>query len=87
MSIKRAIHDAEHPYTVISNQTLRNMNLSLKAKSVLCICLSFADEWQFNLNDLSKRLNTNKNTLNKCLIELEERGYLIRKKLEILEVK
>ena len=80
MSIRRYQHDIDNPYTVISNVTLRDMTLSLKAKAILCICLSFSDQWQFNLIDLSKRFNTNKNTLNKCLLELEEKGYLTRRR-------
>lgn len=78
MSIRRAQHDTDNPYTVLSNAMLRDMNLSLKSKAILCICLSFSDQWQFNLMDLSKRFATNKNTLNKCLLELEDKGYLIR---------
>lgn len=80
MTIKRSKHDSEHPYTVISNSMLRDMTLSLKAKAVLCICLSFAEEWQFNLTDMTSRLNTNKNSLNKSFLELEAKGYLIRSK-------
>lgn len=78
MSIIRTNHDSEHPYTVLSNKLLRDMSISLKAKAVLCICLSFADTWQFNLKDLSARLKINKNTLNNCLVELENNNYLIR---------
>jgi len=78
MSIRRAQHDTANPYTIISNVTLRDMSLSLKAKAILCICLSFSEQWQFNLIDLAKRFATNKNTLNNCLLELEDKGYLIR---------
>lgn len=81
MGINRTKHDAENPYTVISDQMLRDMELSLKAKAILCMCLSFSETWQFNAKDLTTRFKINKNLLNKYLAELEAKNYLIRKTL------
>ena len=40
-------------YTVMSNQHFKNKSLSLKAKGLLSLMLSLADDWNYNMQGLA----------------------------------
>ena len=64
-------------YTVISNYPLKDMNLSLKSIGLLCKMLSLPDGWEFSIKGLSLICKENKSTVQTCLNELEDNGYVI----------
>ena len=63
-------------YTVMSNQHLRDKNLSLKAKGLLSIMLSLPDNWDYSLNGLISICKENETAVKTTLAELKEYGYL-----------
>jgi len=66
-------------YTVMSNHHLRNKNLSLKAKGLMSVMLSFPDDWDYTVNGLIGMTKEDKHAVGTALKELEELLYLQRK--------
>ena len=69
-------------YTVMSNCHLKDKNMSLKAKGLLSLMLSLPDDWDYSVNGLVAICKENKTAIQNTLRELEENGYLIRKKIK-----
>lgn len=63
-------------FTVMSNYHLRDKNLSLKAKGLLSFCLSLPENWDYSLDGLVSVLKEGVNTIETCLKELKENGYV-----------
>lgn len=68
-------------YTVMSNEHLRNRDLSLKAKGLLSQMLSLPDEWDYSLEGLSRINREGVDAIRTGIRELEEHGYLERRRL------
>ena len=67
-------------YTVMSNHHLVDKSLSLKAKGLMSYMLSRPDDWDFTELGLVACLKENRTSIRNALKELEERGYLVRKR-------
>lgn len=68
-------------FTVVDNYALRDDNLSLKARGLLVTMLSLPDNWQFSENGLCAIFQKDgQASIRSGLKELEEGGYLIRKR-------
>ena len=63
-------------YTTMSNVHLHDKRLTLKAKGLLSMCLSFSDEWDFSMKGLITVSKENKTAIMSALKELKECGYL-----------
>lgn len=76
------IHRAEHNdnFTVISNDVVRNPDLSDGAKVLLLYLLTCSDEWDFNVKGISKCLNISTGAVSARLKELQEFGFVTIKK-------
>ena len=68
-------------YTVISNQYLRDARLSLKARGVFSTILSLPDSWNLSAKGLSAILPDGLKSISTALKELEDRGYIVRRRL------
>ena len=66
-------------YTVMSNEHLRNRELSLKAKGLLSQMLSLPEEWDYSLEGLSRINREGVDAIRTGICELEEHGYLERR--------
>lgn len=69
-------------YSVISNEFLRNKELSLKAKGLLAVCLSLPDTWTFSMKGLVAISKESITAIRNCMRELEEHGYMKVNKLK-----
>jgi hypothetical protein len=67
-------------YTTMSNYHLKDKELSLKAKGLLSMMLSFPDEWHYSVKGLKGICKESVNTINGILNELEEKNYLVRRR-------
>lgn len=67
-------------YTAIPNAVLRDKNLSLKARGLLCFCLSLSDNWKYSIQGLATAAGAGIDAIKSGLKELEKAGYLVRKK-------
>ena len=69
-------------YTVMSNQFLRNKELSLKAKGLLAVCLSLPDDWDYSINGLVAICKESVTAVRNAMKELESFGYMKINKLQ-----
>ena len=69
-------------YTVMSNEFLRNRELSLKAKGLLAVCLSLPDTWDYSINGLVAICKESITAVRNAMKELEEHGYMKINKLQ-----
>ena len=68
-------------YTVLDNGIFRDKRLSLKARGLLVTMLSLPEEWNYTIEGLSTILKEGKSSIRSALSELEEYGYLVRKRV------
>ena len=64
----------------MGNTHLRDKNLSLKAVGLLSKMLSFNDSWQFSTRGLAAICKEGPDAILSTLKELEENGYLVRRR-------
>ena len=69
-------------YTVMSNYHLRDKDLSLKAKGLLSWMLSNNDDWDYSIAGIVACCKEGETTINTALRELQERGYVVVKKIK-----
>ena len=67
-------------FTQISNICLHDNNLSLDARGLMCILISYPNDWKFYNKNISKIANVGVDKLNKLYKQLEIFGYLKRNK-------
>lgn len=79
MSIIRAEKDGN--FTRINNSLIKEKEMSLKAKGLLCLMLSLPDDWNFSINGLVGLSTDGKDSVMKTLSELERFGYLKRRRV------
>ena len=70
-----------HDYTVMSNHHLKNPQLSLKAKGLLSMMLSFPDEWNYSERGLASICKEGVDAIHSAIKELEAAGYMERRQL------
>lgn len=68
-------------YTVMSNWHLRDKDLSLKAKGMLSLMLSLPEDWDYTLAGLAYVCKDGIASIRTTILELEESGYLSRRRL------
>lgn len=65
-------------FTVIANTVLRDKNLGITERGLLCTMLSLPDEWEFSENGLQAILPDGQTKIRTALKKLEAAGYLRR---------
>ncbi len=68
-------------YTVMANHHLRNKELSLKSKGLLSLMLSLPEDWDYTVKGLAYICKDGIDSINGTIKELEEQGYVLRKRL------
>ena len=67
-------------FTIVNNEILRDKNLSLKAKGLLCFMLHLPSDWKFNEKGLCTVTGEGLTSIKSGLKELEKAKYLYRVK-------
>lgn len=67
-------------FTMISNSVLRDKDLSMKDRGVLCTICSLPDGWEFSIAGLSSIVPDGVDAIRKSIFNLEELGYMERTK-------
>ncbi len=70
-----------HNYTIMSNFHLKDTGLSLKAKGLLSMFLSFPDDWNYSTRGLAAICKEGVDAIGNTIKELEKAGYIIRRQL------
>ena len=68
-------------YTVMSNEHLRNREMSLKAKGLLSQMLSLPETWDYSLEGLARINREGIDAIRTAIQELERFGYLERRRV------
>lgn len=76
MSVVRV--EKNQNYTVMSNEHLQDMRLSLKAKGLMSWMLSLPDNWDYTIEGTAKIMKEGRDAIRGAFKELEEAGYLVR---------
>ena len=79
-TIFRKAKSPEHPYVMISKSVITDINLSLKAKGLMCFLLGLPDDWSINLTDIAKRNSDGITTIRNITNELIRAGYIQRER-------
>lgn len=80
MAIFRVVKESN--YTVMCNEHLKELGMSLKAKGLLSVMLSLPDDWDYSVKGLERILGKEKEqAIQDTLNELKQFGYLDVKKL------
>ena len=66
-------------FTVLSNHQFKDFGLSWKAKGLLSNMLSLPEDWKYSVVGLSKLTSDGVDSTRRGLLELEEKGYLVRR--------
>ena len=78
MPIIRVKKDKNHPYVMIKKDTLRDPELSLKAKGLMAFLLSKPDDWEIYAGQLATELAEHRQTVGRIIKELIKAGYCKR---------
>ena len=72
------IHRDDHNglYVSISNDVVRDKNLSLSARGLLGFMLSFSDDWSFSFENLVEQTGATRYETRSTLAELQSAGYV-----------
>jgi len=80
MDIVRVIKSKD--YTTICNRIFKDRRLSLKAKGLLAMLLSFSDSWKLSISGLYSILKEGKVSIRSTLNELIKYGYVERERVK-----
>ena len=69
-----------HPYTNIPNALIRDKRLRLQTRAVLILMLSLPPDWDYSVRGMAAVAGVSKDTMSRIMGELEEYGYLRRKR-------
>lgn len=70
----------QNNFTMISNNVLRDKELSLKDRGVLCTLFSLPDGWKFSIGGLSAIVPDGVHAIRTSIVNLENLGYMERTK-------
>jgi len=79
MDIVRVIKSKD--YTTICNRIFKDRRLSLKAKGLLAMLLSFSDNWNLSIKGLEIILKEGRTSIRSTMSELIETGYVEREQI------
>lgn len=68
--------ERDDSFTVITNNILRNKNLSLRAKGLLCTMLSLPPEWDYSFNGLVAICSEGRDAVRSIINELKQAKYI-----------
>ena len=68
-------------FTVMCNVALDDKRLSLKAKGLYAVLMSKPESWNVSYRDMMQELREGQTAILNALKELEEAGYLVRRRL------
>jgi hypothetical protein len=78
MAIIRIEHNRENPYVTLNKAPFHDENMSLKAKGLWGMCLTYPTNWEFRVSHLKKTLKEGEKAIYSAIDELSRNGYVLR---------
>ncbi len=78
MSVIRTYHNKENPYLLINKKALQDNKLSLRARGLWALCLSYPDDWKFYVKHLVKECKEGRVSIYNAIEELIDNNYAIK---------
>lgn len=78
--MSRIYNITNNNFTFVSNNTLRDKELTFGARGLLCLMLSRPKDWEFNVNEIASNSPETLAKVRKYIKELEDNSYLVRKR-------
>jgi len=78
ITLQRSPHDSNHPYSMISNDLIDNMEISNELKMLLIYCVRKPDNWVFQIEHLIKCMDLSRRHLYRIIDEGIKNGYIFR---------
>jgi len=69
-------------FTILANEILRNQRLTLRARGLLGLLLSYPDNWRTSSENLARICPDGRDAIRTTLRELEDAGYIERRKYQ-----
>lgn len=79
MPIVRAIHDKDHPYTMLTNKFFSGQKMSLQAGMVAVYLLSKPDDWVIRIEDIANMFTNGSSSVRSAFDELKRLGHISSK--------
>ena len=68
-------------FTVLPNQLLRDPTLTLQAKGLFALMMSYPDDWEYSVRGLAADIGCGRDKVRSALQNLEDSGYLLREQV------
>lgn len=65
-------------FVMMPNETARRATLSLSAKGLLIVLLSYPDDWEFHFTHIEQQSSNGRDATRTAMNELQEAGYITR---------
>lgn len=72
----------ESHFTILANEILRNQKLTLRARGLLGLLLSYPDNWRTSSTQLARVCPDGRDAIRTALRELEDAGFILRRKYQ-----
>ena len=69
-------------YAAIPNAAMRDSSISIEARGLLALLMTYADDWEFSVDHIRSLCGVGRDKIRAMLRELDTAGYLIRKTLQ-----
>lgn len=69
-------------FTILANEILRNQQLTLRARGLLGLLLSYPDNWRTSSTQLARVCPDGRDAIRTALRELEDAGFILRRKYQ-----
>ncbi len=83
MSVGRIIRHKSEKFVTISNEIMREKDVSLKAKGLYALVMSLPDNWDFTLKGICAISKENYTAINNAIKELIDAGYCTRERVKV----
>ena len=72
----------EAHFTILANEILRHPQLTLRARGLLALLLSYPDNWRTSSESLARVCPDGRDAIRTALRELETAGFIVRRKYQ-----
>lgn len=79
--MRHRTHRPNRHYAAIPNAAMRDETLSIEARGMLALLMTYADNWRFRADHLAKVARVGRDKLTRIMRELDAAGYIKRERI------